>query len=637
MDTSVIDDLGHDLLDVTKIGIILIAVLAVVLLAGYSALEWYKWRCLKRHLERTRRAWVSDPTVVHIGPATAPTVTLSDHNLLILQADLAHPLLTLIAIKLTALLHFTPSQHINLTWFFHYIFHPPALACFLIGFFGILSVQVQLLAVAPLEANFRDRADAAVSDLSGSIFTSLNQSMFNQSSLYANGINSHIDSIQSTVNDGLFGWVNGTTSTLNDTLNTFYSDLQLAVSTIFNGTVLEQPAQQFLACFIGSKVDKIEDALTFLQNNLQINMPRVNESVLVLSPDEMNAATRPIAAAAVGNSNDPDGGLLGRLINTYVQSLKKERIMFAVFLGLWGVVVLMALAIIFWNSYGRRFLYALGKRNFERNQRRGFDNIVISLPYEKPSQAPPPLTPSTIRRVDPEDPEHLHPLPNLKHGGNKSFDSFFDHVSSESSPVSAQPPAPRGMIRTLSRKLRGDGNWHKRITNSLWGDKAAARRKSFHKAHRPQLTISTERAASLRGKSLPEVEQRTSLGIVPPSYEPKSMWSPDTAPISINPGARRKPSVPVSAVSAAESNAPSPAVVALTHMPLPLPLHYGYARATPARKVYFPPSPSVALARVGAVGVRVPAPAQNPFETPFDDDADFEVPPIRFVAAGRAF
>jgi hypothetical protein len=170
----------------------------------------------------------------------------------------------------------------------------------------------------------------------------------------------------------------------------------------------------------------------------------------------------------------------------------------------------------------------------------------------------------------------------------------------------------------------------------LWGDKAAARRKSFHKAHRPQLTISTERAASLRGKSLPEVEQRTYPGIVPPSREPKSMWSPDTAPISINPGARRKPSVPVSAVSA-ESNAPSPAVVALTHMPLPLPLHYGYARATPARKVYFPPSPSVALARVGAVGVRVPAPAQNPFEAPFDDDADFEVPPTRFVAAGRAF
>ncbi len=112
----------------------------------------------------------------------------------------------------------------------------------------------------------------------------------------------------------------------------------------------------------------------------------------------------------------------------------------------------------------------------------------------------------------------------------------------------------------------------------------------------------------------------------------------------VNPGMRRKPSVPVSAVSVgeAESNAPSPAAVALAHVPMPL--HYGYARATPARKVYFPPSPSVALVRVG---VRVPAPAQDPFSTPFDDDAgvaDFSFvplssakePPAKFVASGCA-
>lgn len=202
-------------------------------------------------------------------------------------------------------------------------------------------------------------------------------------------------------------------------------------------------------------------------------------------------------------------------------------------------------------------------------------------------------------------------------------------------------------MRTLSRKLRGDGTWRRRLTLSLWGDRAA--RKSFHKVHRPQLTISTERAASLRGKSLPEVEHNSPSiphAAVPPSYEPKSVWSPDTAPMPINPGARRKPSVPVSAVSAsgeADSNAPSPAAVALAHMPPPL--HYGYARATPAaaRKVYIPPSPGVAHVQVGARAL-----AQNPFATPFDDDAavvDFSFaplssardPPAKFVAAGRAF
>ncbi|KAI9439821.1 hypothetical protein H4582DRAFT_2097921 [Lactarius indigo] len=468
-------------------------------------------------------------------------------------ADSAHPLLMRIANKLSALLRLTPSQHVNPTWFFHYIFHPPALGCFLIGFFGILSVQLQLLAVTPLEAKFHDRANAAVSDFSGSIFTSLNQSMYNQSALYANGVNNHINSIQSTVNDGLFGWVNGTTTTLNDAVNTFYSDLQSAVSAIFNGEILEQPAQEFFACFIGSKVDAIENTLTFLHDNLNINVLRENESALVLSPEEVNAASQPIAAAAIGNNNSPDGGLVGRLINTYF-----------------------------------------------------------------------PLTPAVIHHVDSEDPESFDPSSSLKHRPTKSFDSFFNHVS----PASAQPPPLGIVIHTLSRKLRGDGDWHKRLTLSLWGDKSAA----------------------CKRKSFPELEN-ASLGISrtqPPSYEPKSTWSPDTAPTStsVNPGACRKPSMPMSAMSAgeADSNALNPVAVALAHVPMPLHYGYGYARAAPACTVYFPPSPSAALARVA---VRVPVPAQNPFSTPFDDEAgveDFSFMPLgiakepqaKFVAAGSA-
>ncbi len=226
---------------------------------------------------------MADPSVVHIGPADEPTMTLTNHNLLVLHADSTHPLLTRLAFKVAALLRLSRSKHINLRWFLHYIFHPPALACFLIGFLGIISVQLQLWAIRPLEVKFHDLATAAVSDLSENIFSSLNQSMFNQSSHYANSINSHIDTVQSTVNDGLLGWVNGTTSALNNTVNTFYND---------------------------------EDAITFLHNNLHINMPRVNESLLVISPNEMNAATRPIAAAAVGNNDHPDGGLIGRLIKT---------------------------------------------------------------------------------------------------------------------------------------------------------------------------------------------------------------------------------------------------------------------------------------------------------------------------------
>ena len=603
----------------------------VVLLIGYSFLEWYKWWSLQRHLALTRKAWMSDPAVVHIGPANEPTMTLTNHNLLIFHADSSHPLLTRLGFKISALLCLSSSQNINLRWFLHYIFHPPALACFLIGFFGVLSVQLQLWAIGPIEAKFHGRAQAAATDLSGNIFTSLNQSMFNQSAFYANGINTHIDTVQSTVNDGLLGWVNGTTSTLNNTVNTIYNDLQDVVSTLFNGTFMEQPAQEFIRCIVGSKVVAIENAITFLHDNLHVDIPRVNESVLVISPNEVNSATKPIAAAAIGNGDDPNGGLVGRLINTYVQSLKKERIMFAIFLLLWFVVVIMGLAIVFWHSYGRRFLDSRRQRKFQRDQRTGFDGVVVPFREEKLTEVrsgPPqtPLTPAQIRRIEPDDPERPHTLSNVAPAARKSFDSFFDKAE----PAPVPPSEEGGLFSSLSRKLPRGSGWKKHLTLALRRDKDAVR-KSFHRAHRPQLTVSTERIT--RSESLPEIERTSPSTIgadrfsVMRRHEPKSTWwnSPDSSPTMpvANPGTRRKPSVPVSVGGEAWSAMPSPAVP-VEPTEFVLPPHIEVARVVQASKLYIPPRSATGHSARASTSVR----AENPFKTPFDDDAGILHSPV---------
>jgi len=68
VDTSVVDDLAKDLINVTKIGTIIIIVMIVVLLLLNCALEWYKWRCLERNLENTRQTCNIDPALYHSGP-----------------------------------------------------------------------------------------------------------------------------------------------------------------------------------------------------------------------------------------------------------------------------------------------------------------------------------------------------------------------------------------------------------------------------------------------------------------------------------------------------------------------------------------------------------------------------------------
>ncbi|KAJ7035621.1 hypothetical protein C8F04DRAFT_1037318 [Mycena alexandri] len=447
LDTSVIDDLGRDLVKVAKIGTLIIILLILVLIGLNCLLEWYKWRCQRRHLEYTRQAWSTDPTLFHKSTSGGnPNVTLTDHNLLMLQANGAHPLLTRIANTLSAKLRLSPSKHIHLQWFLHYIFHPPALACFLLGFFGLLSVELQLLAIHPLVDKYSAQAASTATDFSNTIATSINASMFNQSAVYASSVNAHVDTIQSTINDGLFGWVNSTTTTLNTTIENFYEDIQNAVNVVFNGTILDAPIQEFIKCIIGSKVDAIENALTFLHDNLHIDMPRVNESILVLSPQSVNEATQPIAAAAIGDQNG-DGGLIGKLVNTYAASLRKERLMFGIFMALWGFVVLMGVAIILWHSYGRAFVEKRSRRKFEREQRslpmaeeKGFGSgdlsVANNLHSDLPSFTPLPspklggsFNPFAFARsISPKlkNNEASGSTDSLSKSNNRSWDSFFE-------------------------------------------------------------------------------------------------------------------------------------------------------------------------------------------------------------------
>ena len=630
LDTSSIDNLGNDLLQITKIGTIILIAVLFLLLAGHFIFEWFKWRCLMLHLQFTREAWMSDPTTYHATSSEiTPSVTLTDHNLLMLQTDAQHPLLTRVAYALATRLRFTPSQHIHLRWFLHYIFYPPALACFLIGFFGLLSVQIQLIVVGPLEAQYAAQATASVQDLSNIIVAQMNNSMYNQSAAYASGINTQVETVQSTINNGLFGWVNGTTTTLNSTLNNFYTDVQNLVGSVFNGTILETPTQDFIMCLLGSKVDAIEQALTFLNQNLNVNLPQVNETVLVLSPTDVNEITQPIATAAIGGGSSNSQGIIGDLMATYVNSLKKERLMFSIFMALWGVVVLMGLAIVFWHSYAKNWVEAYKKRKWQKEQRDGLEGFVTPLgggapvPHvgdtEKgPSIPDPPLRSFTplpetcsspfsinlFRRSNQPPPPPNHPLKSLEPTFGKSWDSFFHQGANNKQPEAS------GLRRVVSRPMelmnfgkKGDEKvletsegyrsenkpktvWFKPVTR-LFSKKGSVQPVSEFVVNRPasgsrpQLTVSVEQASTATPRDFPQIDS------TPPSPAPEGPPSacsvppaPPTLPWMRNlppkkaipltippppPGRPRNPNVPMNVGSTPPE-----------HGPLAMPLHNAF-------------------------------------------------------------
>lgn len=590
VDTSFVDDLGIDLVKVTKIGTIIIIAIIILMILGNCAFEWYKWRSLQQHLQYTREAWNNDPTIIHSGPNQAnPTMVMTNHNLLTLAGTTAHPLLTRIANTLAALLHLSTSQHIHLQWFFHYVFHPPALACFLIGSMGLASVQLQLLAIGPLAAKYSAQTATSVADFSNTIATSVNDSMYNQSATYANSVNTHVDLIQNTINDGVFGWVNQTTTTLNSTLVGFYAEVQDLVTTVFGGTILENPMQEFVKCIIGTKVDALENALTFMHDNLHVNIARMNESVLVLSPANINEATQPIAEAAVGSGSDGDGGIVGRIVRAYVASLKKEEIMFLIFIGLWGFVVVIALLIILWHSYGKGWVESYKKRKWHQEQREGFDQFAgraatqdISFAnsgnergqVELPSFTPMPSaksgfldvlssprrrigSPTSSPRQDSSKVSPQHPLRSLKPDFEKSWDSFID-ASAKDVPVKQKS----GKVLGFGKKGWGDDEkrpnvthfqqpagkgWLQRTVGTLWKKEDAPLVTPYPRGGSPRrvpnLSISTDHAnATLRRDGLPTIETTSpsennnglasTWSVSPPVPRPQPWNSPVVAPVT---------------------------------------------------------------------------------------------------------
>jgi len=493
IDTSVIDDLGRDLVKMTKIGIIIIIAVILILILANCVLEWYKWRCLQKHLEYTRQAWNTDPTVYHHTTThSTPSIQLTNHNLLTLHGITAHPLLMRFANKISALLHLSPSQHIHTQWFFSYIFHPPVLACLLIGSVGLLSVQLQLLALGPIAQSYRDKAVSSANDFSNTIATAVNGNMLNQSAVYTAQVNAEVDLIQNTINEGVFGWVNSTTSTLNTTLNEFYGEIQDLVETVFGGTILEKPMQDFVFCLIGSKVDALSNALTFMHDNLHVDMPRMNQSSLVLSPEDVDEVSRPVALAAIGSGSGKEegGGIIGGIVSSYVKSLKKERVMFLIFIAMWGVVVLMGLLIIFWHSYLKALVDQRKKRRWQKEQREGFDQFAVrgghitvtdessiesggrsgmNLPSFTPLASPRPgfleAITSPRRRIGPANGVNgspkPHPLKNLEKNYEKSWDSFID--SSKEDEKGASPVSKSTVqFKTTTRGFIGMGIFGRR-------------------------------------------------------------------------------------------------------------------------------------------------------------------------------
>lgn len=267
LDTSWIDDVGHDLKQFVRVAIGLVLLAMALFVAANAVWERYRYRVFLGGVDAAREAWLRDlvdsARVPRADPAPSAEETLSQTNLLSFLNASAHPTLFRHASRLTSLLSrrrpTTSSSskwnaRANLIWFLSYVAHPYAWGFLALGLVGLVVVQIQLAVLdGPVRDLTHERAQQGAGEFSKSVVGTLNERMREATGGWANETNRAVLEVQDGINNHLvsfllchsavarafcadvqgvtqFGWVNTTTVTLNSTMNGFYDEITVRLS-----------------------------------------------------------------------------------------------------------------------------------------------------------------------------------------------------------------------------------------------------------------------------------------------------------------------------------------------------------------------------------------------------------------------
>ncbi|KAJ2000506.1 plasma membrane fusion protein prm1 [Coemansia thaxteri] len=202
-------------------------------------------------------------------------------------------------------------------WYMDYIWHPPAIACFVAGALGLTCILLQIAAINRLRGVY---IPMLAHDLDEFQYKFLDQEVLgavrSDSIALANTINGDITTSEGSLNRTLFGPINDGTTSLNNTLNDFVSTYTNSIRSVFAGTPLEYPVEGLVNCTLTKNIQSVQKVLTFVHDYASgVDLPRVSDQVLydpvhaLLSP--VNKTVNRLREFAVGvyvpnvNSYDP--------------------------------------------------------------------------------------------------------------------------------------------------------------------------------------------------------------------------------------------------------------------------------------------------------------------------------------------
>ncbi|KAJ2612839.1 plasma membrane fusion protein prm1 [Coemansia sp. RSA 1365] len=191
-------------------------------------------------------------------------------------------------------------------WWLHYVWHPPAMACFIAGLFGLIAIIVQIHAIEDLRREYIPKLSRELAEFQ---YYAIDQGILggvrNDSADLADTINKSINGSEEDLNNSLFAPVTEGTESLNKTLDDFVKKYINGIRDVFGGTPLEQPIEGLVNCTLTKNIQAIQKVLTYLNDFTKgIHLPRVEQDALYSSVKSLlkplNATAEELRILAVG-------------------------------------------------------------------------------------------------------------------------------------------------------------------------------------------------------------------------------------------------------------------------------------------------------------------------------------------------
>ena len=235
----------------------------------------------------------------------------------------------------------TPRHKVVARWAVAYSTSLPALFILALALAGLFSCLCQYILLKAIEREV-PALTSEIANFTDKVVDSLN----NASVSWANGINSVIMDTSNGINGDLLGWVNTSTTAVNNTLNTFVDDTINVLNQTFGGTPLYGPITGVFNCLVELKIQGIQNALTWVQDHAQVSVPTIPNDTFSLGTvakiTDNNGAANLLSNPSSTTSDDISAAV-NDVTGFLAATIKQEAIISTMILVIWLFLVAVGL------------------------------------------------------------------------------------------------------------------------------------------------------------------------------------------------------------------------------------------------------------------------------------------------------